>query len=346
MAAQRAQLDALALHFGPEGGQFQRLAELGDAADALVRVHRQRAVDGARKRRRNRQPRRIGQARQRIFQQARDRGRDRPAGDGVVQHRAQAVHIRPWALLEHAVVLLDRRVAGLDDHRQRLRGIAHGLARGAEVEQHRHARVQDHDVVGRDVAVIAALRVQQLQRVEDRRQHLLEPGLAADQLGLLFTQRAQRAALAQLHGHVGGVVLLPEAVDADQRRVVELRQQARLVQKAVQPALKGAGDRRLARYHAAVWRAGGDGAGHVFLDGDRAAQRLVVRLVDDGKAAFAQHAAQFELAQPRARSQAVGGGGQRIGRFGLGGRRQCDRGVHAISRSRLAHVGGAAQVRA
>ena len=319
VAAQGAQLDALALHLGPEGGQLQRLAEFGDAADAVFGVHRQRAVDGAREGGRQRQPGGVGQPGQRVLQQPRHRGGDGLAGDQEVQHRAQAVDVGPGALLQHAVVLLDGGEAGLDDHRQRLRGVAHGLPRGAEVQQHRHAGVQHHDVVGRDVAVVAVVGVQQLQRVEDGRQHVLEPGLAGHQPGLGLAQRAQGAALAQLHGHVGGTVLLPEAVDADQRRVVELRQQARLVQKAVQPARQGGLHLRLARDHAAVGRARGECTGHVFLDGDSAPQRVVVRTVDRGKTAFAQHAAQLELGQARAGGQAVGGCHQLL--VGGGGRR-------------------------
>ena len=41
------------------------------------------------------------------------------------------------------------------------------------------------------------------------------------------------------HHHVGGAVLFPEAVDLDQRRMVELRQQPRLVDEAAQAGVEG-----------------------------------------------------------------------------------------------------------
>ncbi|MCG3190504.1 MAG: hypothetical protein LKCHEGNO_03237 [Burkholderiaceae bacterium] len=85
-----------------------------------------------------------------------------------MQRRAERIEIGPWSL-SHAArlgVLLDRRVAGLQDRCQRLAAIADHPPRGAEVEQHGRRVARHQHVVGRDVAVRHALAMQHLERTE------------------------------------------------------------------------------------------------------------------------------------------------------------------------------------
>jgi hypothetical protein len=112
-----------------------------------------------------------------VLHRARRRRRGRRAEQQVVDHRAERIEIgpRPLPQLRHLGVLLDRRVARLEDRGERLGAIADDAARRAEVEQDRRTLVLQQDVVGRDVAVIDAFAVQQLERGEDRRDDAADP---------------------------------------------------------------------------------------------------------------------------------------------------------------------------
>ncbi len=224
----------------------------------------------------------------------------------------------------HFGVLLDRRVAGLQDHRQRLRHVADDPAGGAEVEQQRPlAALQQDHVVGGDVAVEALLGVDHGERLGQRLQQLAQPllvGRRAHRLELVL----ERDAFVERHHHVGGAVRLPEAIDLDQRRMVELGQQPRLVDEALQPGLEGLAvplrlDRDLGAADALRQR-----RRHVFLERDAAAERMVVGEVDDAEAALAEHLDDLELAQVEADRQHVA----------------ALRGGHALRRRRRAAAAG------
>ena len=91
-----------------------------------------------------------------VLHHATHRGRRLALGDHEVHHCRQGVHVGPRPLLHarHVGVLLDRRIAGLEDHRQRVRHVADDTARSAEVEQHGAVVGEQQDVVGRDVPVV------------------------------------------------------------------------------------------------------------------------------------------------------------------------------------------------
>ena len=155
--------------------------------------------------------------------------------------------------------------------------------------------------------------VQHAQRVQHRRHHMLEPGFIVAARWVVLQNLAQRLALAILHHHVGGAVLLPEAVNANQRVVLELRQNARLFQKALQPGIESALVLFKARFDEAFRVPIGDRAGQVFLDGHHALQLVVMGQVDDREAAFADHVDDLELTQPRMHRQAQGRNNARPG---------------------------------
>ena len=114
---------------------------------------------------------------------------------------------------------------------------------------------------------------------------------------------AQRAALVVGHHHVGGAVVLPEAIDLDQRRVVEAGQHARFVDERAQAEGKGLGHRGRSHRHRQVAAAAGQRARHVLLERHFALERMVPGQVDDAEAAAAEHAANLELGHARAHRQ-------------------------------------------
>jgi hypothetical protein len=202
-------------------------------------------------------------------------------------------------------VLLDRREVGLEHGGQRLCSIADDAARRAEVEQDRPAVGQQQDVVGREVAVVHAGAVQPLERVEDR----LDDGAQPCLVGRRAHRPArlhERHAGAVLHRHVGGAVRLPEAVDANQRGMVEGREQARLVEERVERALELLGALRRAGPDDAGRAARGELAGHELLERDLAQQRVIEREVDDAEAADAERAQDLELVETRSGGQQAG----------------------------------------
>ena len=92
------------------------------------------------------------------------------AGDGPIERAAQRIEVGPRPL-QAAVgrILLVRRVAGLDDARERPAHLGNRPPRRAEIQQHRAAVGAHDDVVGRDVAMQEVGRVHHFQRVEQRR---------------------------------------------------------------------------------------------------------------------------------------------------------------------------------
>ena len=215
---------------------LQRVAQFIHALKALIRAHGQRLHHRFDKRRRHADFDGGGQhLAQRVGNHARHRLRRRPTGQQKIQHRTEPVHIRPRALAHGAVVnvLLNRRIAGLENGGQRLRHAAYHQPRRAQIEQHRVAVTAHQNVVRRHVTMNHVLRVQQRHRVKNRLHHAANVELVKRLLGL--PQLAQRLAVVETHGHVGGGVLLPHPMYLNHRWVRKTRQQLRFTQKVFQP---------------------------------------------------------------------------------------------------------------
>ena len=96
-----------------------------------------------------------------------------------------------------------------------------------------------------------------VQRVEERAQPRTQLGLVgrAAELG----QRAlERRAFVRRHHPVGRAVLFPEAVHLDERRVVEAREQLRVVDEALQAdraAMANGMDSSITTRRASAWSA-------------------------------------------------------------------------------------------
>ena len=112
-------------------------------------------------------------------------------------------------------------------------------------------------------------------------------------------------ALVERHHHVGRAVGLPEAVDLQQRGVVELGQQTGFVDEAVHAGLEHRAVFLGGDHHVQHTRTAGQRGRHVLLDGHPALQRMVLRQVDDAEATFAQQLQQFELGQVGAHRQCI-----------------------------------------
>ena len=77
------------------------------------------------------------------------------------------------------------------------------------------------------------------------------------------------------HHHVGGAVVFPEAVDLDQRRMVEPREQPRLVDERAQADRVGFGERARAHRDLRPGAARRQRRRHVLLERDLALERVV-----------------------------------------------------------------------
>ncbi|MDT4857308.1 hypothetical protein FQZ97_917280 [compost metagenome] len=169
-----------------------------------------------------------------VGQQPRHRGRRRTAAHGDVHHGGERVDVGPRALrhVGHLGVLLDGRVAGLEDDGDRLRLVGDHAARGAEVEHHGAAGAfEQDDVVGGDVAVVAVGVVHHGEGLRDAVHDAGEPGFV-DACRDGDECLSQGVALVEGHDHVGGALFLPEAVDLEERGVVELGEEAGFVDEA------------------------------------------------------------------------------------------------------------------
>ncbi|MEO8134621.1 MAG: hypothetical protein ABI831_11660 [Betaproteobacteria bacterium] len=218
------------------------------------------------------------------------------AHDRRAHHGSQGVHVGPGPLRQPALfrVLLDRRITWLEHRGQRLRQVSDDPARGAQIQQHRHAVGLDDDVVGRDVAVQTLFRMQQLDRGHERHDQRLQDGLRGE-AGIGLHHVAQRNPGVIALCHVGGAVRLEDAVDLHQRRMFELGEKPCFLDEAAESRF----ERR------AVLRGSyPDGRRFVpkrkfdrqiFLERDPAVQGVIEGQVDDGEATFAQDALDLEF---------------------------------------------------
>ena len=242
-----------------------------------------------------------------VVEKPHHRRRWRDPANRKMRHRRQAVQVGPGALVHAGDVseLLDGRIARFHDHRQRLRHVADHPARCTKVQQQGPAgRGQQHDVVGRQIAVVPLLGMDHRQRVGHRPQPAQDGGLVGRAVqGLQVV--AQRGALVERHHHVGRAIGLPEPVHLDQRRVVKLGQHLGLVDKAAQPGDEGLGLALRAHADLGPLAAHGDHRRHVLFDGHLPVQRVVPGPVDDAETAFAHNAQQLEFTQPGAHHQRI-----------------------------------------
>ena len=261
----------------------ERVAQLHRGGEAAARVLVEAARDdGVELRRQRRAQRRGG-----LGVVAQDGGDDlrrgaaaeRPlAGGHLVEHHAEredvGAHVGrlPLDLLRRHVGDRAEQRPGADD-RQRLRRAlvdrrlrrAHGG--DAEVDHLRPAVVGDDDVARLEVAVDDAVGVGRAERVGERHGEVEQ---RADRQAGLGDHRVERAAADELHHQQPPAVGVLDAVQADDVRVVERGEGARL---ALQPRQRLGG--------------GGDAVGEE-LHRDVAAELRVAGAPDDPSAAFAE----------------------------------------------------------
>ncbi len=285
----------------------QRRAELAHGLGPVLRAHAQRPVDGGQEMLREASHAALGQRHEFVRHGARGAGRRRVAHDQVMQHGAERIDVGPGPLAQRGGlgVLLDRRVAGLQDGGEGLRLVADRAARGTEVQQDGVGLVErQQHVVGCDVAVVDLLGMQDAEAVQQRQQPPHDPGLRG-RLGHLLARLLQRDALQIGHDHIGRAIGFPEAVDLQERAVVEAGQQARFIDEAAPAEVEGLGQRARTHRHMRAFAALGQLPGHVFLDRHQALQRMVLRQVDDAEAAHAQGAQDLQLAKAGAGGKGV-----------------------------------------
>jgi hypothetical protein len=276
-------------------------AQLGHALGALAGIDAQGLVQRRQQALAGQAVRALDQRLLVVDQHAAHRGGRRAAQQHPVQGGGQRVDVGPRALLQprRFAVLFDGCEARFEDGGQLLRLVADDLARGAEVEQQRPpAALEQHDVVGRDVAVQPVVPMHHGQRLGQRVEQLHQP-VFARALGQRADVLAQRRAFVQRHGHVGGAMRLPAAQHAHQRGVVEARQGLGFLDEALQALVKGLAQLAGARQHlrAAARVALRDAGRHVLLDGAHLPERVVPGAVDDAEAAFAELGQDLERRQ-------------------------------------------------
>ena len=160
-------------------------------------------------------------------------------------------------------VLLNRRISRLQYDRDGLRHVRNHAACCSKIKHDgQAAALQKHDVVWRNVAVVAIGLVHDGQRLRHAIDNAHQPHLVDALPDAIFLARQcffQGVALVARHDHVGGATLLPEPVDLEQGRMVKLRQQPRLIDEAAHAHVKGLLMAVRRRHHAAVALAVGQG---------------------------------------------------------------------------------------
>ena len=143
--------------------------------------------------------------------------RRRSAGDTLVHGGAQGVNIRPCSLVARAAVLLEGRVAVLEQNGHGFLFAAVEEPRRAEIHQSERAVLGEHDVVGRNISVNNALRVHFFKNPHNR-QHQPENFVISED-AFFAEVRRKGVALNIFHYDVGGIVF---------RKIVMNRNNARL----------------------------------------------------------------------------------------------------------------------
>ena len=155
---------------------------------------------------------------------------------GAIDSRAETVDVAPRALLVAlAGVLFDGCVAGRHEVGDGACLTADGLARRAEVQQHRRT-VTAHENIGRlDVAMNKALGMDHFEGVKQGMEDL--QNLVLGQRAATLEQTVQAFALFVLHHHIGGVIGLKDVVHAHDGGMFEARQRARFEDEARETGL-------------------------------------------------------------------------------------------------------------
>ncbi len=148
----------------------------------------------------------------------------------------------------------NRRADRSSDH------IVHAAARHPEIEQLRATVGLHHNVFGLDVAVEDVARMRGLKRFGELRADL-DDALRVERA--IEQQRAQRAALHQLHHQKNALAVLAHLIDSRDSRMMQARRGTRLRQHLRTSFGRARGDIR------------------ENLDGHGAKQALVVRAIHD-----------------------------------------------------------------
>ena len=158
----------------------------------------------------------------------------RVTGQRMMHRCGERIDVAPSAL-QFGVerVLLRRRVSGFDDRAERVAVLAGEVTGGAEVDQHRFAVRPDDDVVRGDVAMKELLRVDRVQRRQDRLEQVVQFRLCRRAAELL-QPALQVLALLELEDHVGGAELLDQADHTNDVLVAEAAEHARLLDEVAQ----------------------------------------------------------------------------------------------------------------
>ena len=198
------------------------------------------------------------------------------------------IDVRPWAQLIAILVLLGGGEArGV--HRLQLRGVGdQGLARRAEIEQHRDAVVADVDVGRLDVEVQQLVGVDFAQAVHELDEHVADEVLLDFALALQ-DMLLQRAAALVLHDHVDGFVGAEEIDHAHHVGVRDPRQRAAFLEKTLESVAEQVQVLGRNGRHDLALAAQRQAGGQVFLDRHRRAV-FVIGQVDDRKSARCQWA--------------------------------------------------------
>ena len=166
--------------------------------------------------------------------------------------------------------------------------------RGPQIEQQRRPVLENQQVVRCDVPVVDLHAMHVLERIEHGCEKTTQPAFVGH-LGMAAEKVLQRRSLVQRHRHIGSAVLLPEAKDFHQSRMLELRQHARFVDEALEAGAERLGEFLRTNFHGSLADPCSQLRRHVLLDRDAAIEQGVHGFVDDAEAAFADHTRHLEL---------------------------------------------------
>ncbi|MNY02582.1 hypothetical protein D3C86_1351560 [compost metagenome] len=205
-------------------------------------------------------------------------------GEHLVDERPQREQVAAAVHQARVAELLGRDVG---DGAEGGAGGGHGRQvaldpRHAEVRELHGPGLGEHDVVGLDVAVDDPRLVRVVEGRADLDRdvhHLLDR-----EGGLLLQEVAEALALEQLHGHVVAIAVLAVVVDRDDVGMAHARGGHGLAPEAL---------------HGVLFLDLGQGVGEQqLLDGDRAPESGVGRLVDDAHPSPAEFGDDFVVAEP------------------------------------------------
>jgi len=226
-------------------------------------------------------------------------------GNGEMEHRGDGIDVGPRAFRHRwiANVLLDRREPGSEDDRDVLGGPGGDASRGAEIEEQGGSVTENQDIVRRDVAWTASGPVERRQRIQQWRNHCLQPRFARP--GRSAQYFLQLAPVIQGHRQICRAVLFPEAQDLDQRGFVDPRKHPGLAEETLHAVPEGRLVAQGTHDNIAVRHAVGKRGGQVLLERDFAMGRVIDAKVDDTECALVDHAGDLDVTEPRTDRQRI-----------------------------------------